>query len=73
MPDVRQDEQVPVNKENFWCAKERMTVVCQFWKQYYKLYDSDKRGLLVNDYHNRAMFSVTSTYPPGQSSTTTSK
>jgi nuclear RNA export factor len=71
--DVIEDQQLPRSKGSFLCAEEGMPLVQQFLEQYYQLYDSDNRQPLVNAYHNDAMFSLTSTYPPGQSSTTSSK
>lgn len=50
-----------------------MSMARQFLEQYFQLYDSDNREQLISAYHSEAMFSMTSTYPPGQSSTTTPK
>ncbi|XP_069679720.1 nuclear RNA export factor 1 [Periplaneta americana] len=71
--DVNEDFQMPTNKRNFFCAEGGMSVARQFLEQYYQIYDSDDRQPLINAYHNDALFSITSTYPPGQSSTTNSK
>jgi nuclear RNA export factor len=71
--DVNEDLQMPSSKGNYLCAEEGLSMVRHFLEQYYQLYDSDNREQLVSAYHNNAMFSITSTYPPGQSSTTTSK
>ncbi|XP_021921286.1 nuclear RNA export factor 1-like [Zootermopsis nevadensis] len=71
--DVNEDLQLPKSKGNYLCTEEGLNMVRQFLEQFYQLYDSDKREQLANAYHNDAMFSITSTYPPGQSSTTTSK
>jgi nuclear RNA export factor len=71
--DVNDDQQLPQNKGTYLCDGGGMTFVRQFLEQYYQMYDSDDREPLVNAYHNDAMFSITSTYPPGQSSTTSSK
>jgi nuclear RNA export factor len=71
--DVSEDQPLPKNKGLYLCAEEGMTIVQQFVNQYYHLYDSDNREPLVSAYHNDAMFSVTSAYPPRQSSTTSSK
>lgn len=71
--DVNEDLQLPKSKGNYLCTEEGLNMVRQFLEQFYQLYDSDNREQLANAYHNDAMFSITSTYPPGQSSTTTSK
>jgi nuclear RNA export factor len=71
--DVDEDQELPKSKGSFLSAEEGMTVVRQFLEQYYHLYDSDNREPLVIAYHNDATFSLTSTYPLGQSSTTYSK
>jgi nuclear RNA export factor len=71
--DVSEDFQMPTSKGSFLCVEEGRTIVHQFLEQYYQLYDSGNRELLISAYHTNAMFSITSTYPPGQSSTTTSK
>jgi nuclear RNA export factor len=70
--DVNEDLQLPRNKGSYLCAEEGMTMVRQFLQQYYQLYDSDNREPLVSAYHNNAMFSITSAYPPGQSSSSSS-
>jgi nuclear RNA export factor len=67
------NQQLPKSKGSFLCAEEGMTMVQQFLEQYYHLYDSGNREPLVTVYHNDATLSVPSTYPPGQSSTTSSK
>jgi nuclear RNA export factor len=71
--DVNEDLQMPTSKGSFLCAEEGMPMVHQFLQQYYQIYDSDNRDQLVHAYHNNAMFSITSTYPPTQSSTSTAK
>jgi nuclear RNA export factor len=70
---VNEDFQMPTTKGSYLCAEEGMTVMHQFLQQYYQLYDSDNREQLINAYHDNAMFSLTSTYPQGQSSATSSK
>jgi nuclear RNA export factor len=71
--DVNEDFKLPSSKGSFLCAQGGMTMVRQFLEQYYQLYDSDDREPLVRAYHPDAMFSMTSAYPPGQSSTISSK
>ncbi|PSN57824.1 Nuclear RNA export factor 1 [Blattella germanica] len=67
--DVNDDLDLPPSKANFLINEEGMKVVRPFLEQYYQLYDSDDRQPLVNAYHENAMFSLTTAYPPGQSST----
>jgi hypothetical protein len=57
-------------ERRFLNAKDGMTVVCQFLGEYYWIYESDNRKLLVSAYHVNVMFSIRSTYPLNQSSTT---
>jgi len=71
--DVNEDFRMPASKGHYVCTEDAMTMARQFLEQYYQLYDSDNREQLVSAYHSEAMFSMTSTYPPGQSSTTTPK
>jgi nuclear RNA export factor len=66
--DVNEDFHLPSNKGSYLCAQEGVTVVRQFLEQYYQLYDSDNREPLLSAYHPEAMFSITSAYPPVQSS-----
>ncbi|GFG38323.1 hypothetical protein Cfor_01734 [Coptotermes formosanus] len=71
--DVNEDFRMPTSKGHYICAEDAMSMARQFLEQYFQLYDSDNREQLVSAYHTDAMFSLTSTYPPGQSSTTTPK
>jgi nuclear RNA export factor len=71
--DVNEDAQMPTSKGSFSGAEEGLPFVCQFLEQYYQIYDSDKREQLVCAYHDNAMFSMTSAYPPTRSSTSTNK
>jgi len=53
---------VPVKK---MCPSSVETVVLQFVQQYFQVYDTDDRAPLEAAYHQDALFSVTSAYPPG--------
>jgi nuclear RNA export factor len=71
--DVVEDNELPVSKKSCFCADEGISMVYQFLEQYYNLYDSDTREALTIAYHNDALFSITSTYPPAESSTNSPK
>jgi nuclear RNA export factor len=71
--DVNEDFRMPASKGHYVRTEDAKSMARQFLEQYFQLYDSDNREQLVSAYHSEAMFSMTSTYPPGQSSTTTPK
>lgn len=57
------DLPVPVKK---MCPPAVESVVLQFVQQYFQVYDTDDRGPLEAAYHQDALFSVSSAYPPGK-------
>jgi hypothetical protein len=63
---------LPENRQSYFCAGG-MAFVQQFLEQYYNLYDGDNREAVAVAYHNDVNFSITSNYPPAQSSTTSPK
>jgi nuclear RNA export factor len=50
-----------------------VNIVVQFLKEYFNVYDSDSREPLANAYHQNAVLSLTSEYPPYSSTHGTGK
>ncbi|XP_067011761.2 nuclear RNA export factor 1 [Anabrus simplex] len=71
--DVPDERSLPSAKGSFMCAQEGQLVVRQFLEQYYLIYDADNRQPLLDAYHNDAVFSMAATYPPGQSTSSSSR
>ena len=59
-----QGPELPVSVKKM-CPSVVESVVLQFIQQYFQVYDTDDRSPLEAAYHQEALFSVTSAYPPG--------
>jgi len=59
-----QGPELPVSVKKM-CPSAVESVVLQFIQQYFQVYDTDDRSPLEAAYHQEALFSVTSAYPPG--------
>lgn len=64
---------VPRTKRNFVTPLEDTTLADQFVRHFFTLYDGDNRMKLGGMYHGDALFSLTSTYLPAQSTSSTAR
>ncbi|KAK9730629.1 Nuclear transport factor 2 (NTF2) domain [Popillia japonica] len=56
-----------LRRRNYLCSQTGFDLVDQFLEHYFTLYDSDNRSVLDGLYHQEALFSLTSSYIPMQS------
>jgi len=63
----------PRSRRNFLMPPEECNLADQFIRQYFTLYDSDSRMKLEGLYHRDALFSLTSTYLPAQTTSNTAR
>ncbi|KAK9883572.1 hypothetical protein WA026_001749 [Henosepilachna vigintioctopunctata] len=63
--DLAEEHTLPPSSQTFLCNAEGGATVRQFLEQYFQLLDSDNRQLLVQAYHENAVFSLTMAYPYG--------
>lgn len=64
---------VPRTKRNFVTPLKDITLADQFVRHFFTLYDGDSRMKLGGMYHGDALFSLTSTYLPAQSTSNTAR
>lgn len=64
---------VPRIKRNFVRPLEDTTLADQFVRHFFTLYDGDNRMKLGGMYHGDALFSLSSTYLPAQSTSSTAR
>jgi hypothetical protein len=64
---------VPRTKRNFVTPLKDTTLADQFVRHFFTLYDGDSRMKLGGMYHGDALFSLTSTYLPAQSTSNTAR
>jgi hypothetical protein len=64
---------VPRVKRNFMASPEDSNLADQFIRHFFTLYDGDDRMKLSGMYHGDALFSLTSTYLPAQSTSNTAR
>lgn len=60
----------PMFRRNFLVDAKSQEFVDQFLEQYFTMYDSRDRHILLDIYHKKALFSLTCAYIPGQITST---
>jgi hypothetical protein len=66
--DVNEDFKIAELKRNYSSSVQGLKFVYRFLGEYYELYDNNNREQLMRAYHQKSRFSLTSTYPLDQSS-----
>ena len=62
-----EDIALPPSTGSWFISQDAKPVVLVFLEQYLSVYDLDDRQPLLNAYHDSAIFSLTCSYPHGQS------
>ncbi|XP_037073313.1 nuclear RNA export factor 1-like [Pollicipes pollicipes] len=70
--DVEDDsvaaKKLPESKSSFFCGSQPRDIALMFLKQYFDVFDADKRDALMDAYHERCRFSLSVSLPPRNSS-----
>lgn len=61
-----EDHKLPTSLQTFLCNNEGGVIVRQFLQQYFELFDSENRQMLMQAYHQDALFSLTCHHTYGQ-------
>ncbi|XP_044758210.1 nuclear RNA export factor 1-like [Coccinella septempunctata] len=63
--DLADESTLPTALQTFLCDSNAGSIIRQFLEQYFTLFDSDDRQMLIQAYHEKATFSMTMAYPYG--------
>ncbi|XP_045460289.1 nuclear RNA export factor 1-like isoform X2 [Harmonia axyridis] len=63
--DLADEVALPTPAKTFLCEANAGSIIRQFLEQYFTLFDSENRQMLIQAYHEQATFSMTMAYPYG--------
>lgn len=66
-------EGFPAYRRNYSISHNAEPIIDQFLEHYFTLYDSNNRTYLRGIYHPQALFSISTSYIPGQHSSVITK
>ncbi|XP_045476464.1 nuclear RNA export factor 1-like isoform X2 [Harmonia axyridis] len=63
--DLADEVALPTPLQTFLCDSNAESIIRQFLAQYFTIFDSENRQMLIQAYHEQATFSMTMAYPYG--------
>lgn len=67
-----EDVALPVSQGSWFVSDEARQIALAFLEQYLSVYDSEDRQPLLNAYHDSAVMSMTCSFSPGHSASSSS-